>query len=137
MDDHDAAMLTFVKLAGVSQSREQLGPRDKFLVLAGAAASRANYPAVAHRCRELVLANNPAHLFKRYETVEQALADGEFQAYLKQVSRFCSYEKAEHHLSQPRHDERELPKITAKLSPEDYALAALGSRVGPVKAAKK
>ena len=51
MDDHDAAMLTFVKLAGVSQSREQLGPRDKFLVLAGVAASRANHPAVAHRCR--------------------------------------------------------------------------------------
>ena len=29
MVDHDAAMLTFVKLAGVSQSRQQLGPRDK------------------------------------------------------------------------------------------------------------
>ena len=37
MDDHDSAMLAFVKLAGVSQSREQLGPRDKFLVLAGVA----------------------------------------------------------------------------------------------------
>ena len=125
MDDHDTAMLTFVKLAGISQSREQLGPRDKFLVLAGVAASRANYPAVAHRCRELVLGNNPAHLFKRYETVAQALEDGEFQAYLKQVSRFCSYEKAEHHLSQ-LDISTELPNIATKLSPEEYALLLLG-----------
>jgi hypothetical protein len=125
MDDHDAAMLTFVKLAGVSQSREQLGPRDKFLVLAGVAASRAHHPAVAHRCRELVLANNPAHLFKRYDSVEEALANAEFQQYFKQVSRFCSYEKAEHHLSQ-LDISSELPKITAKLSPEEYALLLLG-----------
>ncbi len=125
MDDHDAAMLTFVKLAGVSQSREQLGPRDKFLVLAGVAASRASHPAVAQRCRELVLAHNPAHLLKRYVSIEQALDDGEFQAYFKQVSRFCSYEKAEHHLSQ-LDISSELPKITAKLSPEEYALLLLG-----------
>jgi hypothetical protein len=129
MDDHDAAMLTFVKLAGVSQSREQLGPRDKFLVLAGVAAARAQHPAVAHRCRELVLANNPAHLFKRYDTVEQALEDVEFQAYFKQVSRFCSYEKAEHHLSQ-LDISSELPQITAKLSPEEYALLLLGRAQG-------
>ncbi len=125
MDDHDAAMLTFVKLAGVSQSREQLGPRDKFLVLAGVAASRADHPAVAERCRELVLANNPAHLFKRYDTIEQALADTEFQQYFRQVSRFCSYEKAEHHLSQ-LDISTELPKISAKLNPEEYALLLLG-----------
>ena len=129
MEDHDAAMLAFVKLAGVSQSREQLGPRDKFLVLAGVAASRGNHPAVAHRCRELVLANNPAHLLKRYETIESALEDDEFQAYFKQVSRFCSYEKAEHHLSQ-LDISTELPKITAKLSPEEYALLLLGHASG-------
>jgi hypothetical protein len=125
MDDHDAVMLAFVKLAGISQSRDQLGPRDKFLVLAGVAASRAGHPAVAQRCRELVLANNRAHLLKRYETFTRALEDGEFQTYFKQVSRFCSYEKAEHHLSQ-LDISAELPKITAKLSPEDYALLLLG-----------
>ena len=120
-------MLAFVKLAGVSQSREQLGPRDKFLVLAGVAASRdhTRYPAVAARCRELLLSNNPSHLMKRYETFEQALAVDEFQSYLRQLSRFCPYEKAEHLLSQLEIS-TELPKISAKLSAADYALLLLG-----------
>jgi hypothetical protein len=126
MDDHDAAMLAFVKLAGVSQSRSQLGPRDKFLVLAGIAADRAGHAAVAGRCRELVLANNPSHLLKRYESLAQALEDEEFQAYHKQLARFCSYEKAEHHLSQ-LDISTELPKINARISPADYALLLLGS----------
>jgi hypothetical protein len=129
MDDHDAAMLAFVKLAGVSQSREQLGPRDKFLVLAGAAASRGNHPAVARRCRELLLAHNPSHLLKRYETFEAALKDDEFQTYLRQMARFCSYEKAEHHLS--RLDiSPDLPAISVKLSAEEYALLLLGRSAG-------
>src|SRR5262245_17872690 len=129
MDDHDAAMLAFVKLAGVSQSREQLGPRDKFLVLAGAAASRGAHSAVARRCRELLLANNPAHLLKRYDTFEQALEDEEFQTYFRQVARFCSYEKAEHHLSQ-LDISPDLPNISARLSAEDYALLLLGHSPG-------
>ena len=122
-------MLTFVKLAGVSQSRDQLAPRDKFLVLAGVAASRAGHAAVAQRCRELLLAHNPAHLLKRYETIEQALGDVEFEAYLRQVSRFCSYEKAEHLLSQ-LDISTELPKLSAKLSAEEYALLLLGHSPG-------
>ncbi len=125
MDDHAAAMLAFVKLAGVSQTRQQLGPRDKFLMLAGIAATRANCPAVAQRCRELVLAHNPSHLVKRYDTFESALEDPEFQAYLKQLSRFCSYEKAEHHLSQ-LDITPEVPNLSSKLSPGDYALLLLG-----------
>ncbi len=125
MDDHDSAMLAFVKLAGVSQSREQLGPRDKFLVLAGAAAGRAGHAAVAARCRELLLSHNPAHLLKRYATIEQALEDNEFQAYLRQLSRFCPYEKAEHLLSQ-LDISTNLPDISARLSAADYALLLLG-----------
>src|SRR5579863_4012504 len=96
MEDHDSAMLAFVKLAGLSQSREQLGPRDKFLVLAGAAAGRAGHGSVAARCRELLLSHNKSHLLKRYATFEEALKDDEFQPYLRQLSRFCPYEKAEH-----------------------------------------
>lgn len=125
MDDHDAAMLAFVKLAGVSQSREQLGPRDKFLVLAGAAACRASHAAVAERCRELLLSHNPSHLLKRYETMELALEDGEFRTYLRQLSRFCPYEKAEHLLSQ-LDISTDLPKISARLSAAEYALLLLG-----------
>ena len=123
--DHSSAMLAFVKLAGVSQTRQQLGPRDKFLVLAGVAASRANCLAVSRRCRELILAHNPSHLVKRYETFEAALEDAEFEPYLKQLSRFCSYEKAEHHLSQ-LDISPDLPELSSKLSPGDYALLLLG-----------
>jgi hypothetical protein len=130
MDDHDAAMLAFVKLAGVSQSREQLGPRDKFLVLAGAAASRGRHSAVARRCRELLLAHNSAHLLKRYATFETALEDDEFQTYLRQLARFCSYEKAEHHLSQLDISPK-LPDISSNLSAEEYALLLLGRSTGP------
>ena len=129
MDDHDAAMLAFIKLAGVAQSREQLGPRDKFLVLAGVAASRAGHPAVARRCRELLLAHNPAHLLRRFDSFDGALADEEFQTYYRQVSRFCSYERAEHHLSQ-LDISTELPKISSPLSAEDYALLLLGHSPG-------
>ncbi len=130
MDDHDAAMLAFVKLAGVSQSREQLGPRDKFLVLAGAAASRGSHPAVARRCRELLLAHNAAHLLNRYATFEAALEDEEFQTYLRQLARFCSYEKAEHHLAQ-LDISPDLPNLSAQLSAAEYALLLLGRSARP------
>ncbi|MBS0260924.1 MAG: hypothetical protein JSS02_03125 [Planctomycetes bacterium] len=100
MDDHARAMLTFASLAGLSQSRGQLGPRDKFLVLAGVAACRGDFTTVATRCRDLVLHHNPVHLLKRFASFESALADEEFQAFLKQLARFCSYEKGEHLLAQ-------------------------------------
>jgi len=129
MEDHDSAMLAFVKLAGVSQSREQLGPRDKFLVLGGVAAARANHATVAARCRALLLSHNPLHLMKRYETIELALEDDAFQSYLRQLSRFCPYERAEHLLSQ-LDISTELPKVAAKLNAADYALLLLGRSSG-------
>ncbi|MGQ0634914.1 MAG: hypothetical protein ACT4QC_09910 [Planctomycetaceae bacterium] len=125
MPDHDAAMLAYAKLAGLSQDRRQLGPRDKFLVLAGAAACRGGWPAVADRCRELVLAHNPAHLLKRYETFGAACEDEDFLTYLKQVERFCPYEKAEHLLDRQELTP-DLPPVAAKLSAGDYALLLLG-----------
>jgi hypothetical protein len=100
MDDHERAMLTFAKLAGLSQDRGQLGPRDKFLVLAAVAATQGLHPRVAAHCRTQVLAHNPAHLLKRFETIERALSTEEFQGLLRQLAKFCSYEKAEHLLSQ-------------------------------------
>src|SRR5262245_45285348 len=121
MPDHNAAMLAFCKLAGISQSRRQLGPRDKFLILAGVAAARSGWPAVAERCRELVLAHNPAHLLRRHPTFAGALRDDDFQPYLKRLARFCSYEKAEHYLSQMELSP-DLPPISAKLTPGEYAL---------------
>jgi hypothetical protein len=125
MPDHDAAMLAFVKLAGISQDRSQLGPRDKFLVLAAATACRAGWLPVAERCRELILAHNPAHLLRRFPTFAEACRDDDFETYLRQTERFCSYERAEYLL-----DQQEMtpdpPPLTAKLSAGDYALLLLG-----------
>jgi hypothetical protein len=120
MLNHDDAMLTFVKLAKISQLRNQWGPRDKFLILAAVAASQGGHTGIAARCRSLVLAHNPVHLVKRLATVEELQSDAEFQQYLKQLSKFCSYEKGEHLLSQL--DPDALPAAPAAgMSPAEYA----------------
>jgi len=125
MLDHDAAMIAFVKLAGVAQSRGQLLQRDKFLLLAGSAACYAGWLPVAERCRHLVLVNNPAHLIGHYDSFALALGDEEFQTFIKQLARFCSYEKAEHHLTQLKIAPG-FPLASDKLSMGDYALLLLG-----------
>jgi hypothetical protein len=125
MPDHDAAMLAFVKLAGISQDRRQLGPRDKFLVLAATAACQGGWLAVAERCRDLVLARNAVHLLHKFPSFAEACRAPDFQAYLRQIERFCSYEKAEYLLA--RQDiTPDLPPIAARLSAGDYALLLLG-----------
>jgi hypothetical protein len=125
MTDHDAAMLAFVKLAGVSQERRLLGPRDKFLVLAAAAACRAGWLPVAERCRELVLAHNGVHMLRRYPSFAEAFQAEDFQTFLKQVERFCSYEKAEHLLAK-QDLTPSMPPLATRLSAGDYALLLLG-----------
>jgi hypothetical protein len=100
MPDHERAMLAFVRLAALSQEKQQLGGRDKFLLLTAAEALRAGWPEVAERCREMVLANNRVHLVHRYATMADAMRDEEFQTFLKQLERFCGQEKAEHLLNE-------------------------------------
>ena len=125
MPDHDAAMLAFVKLAGLSQEKQQLGPRDKFLVLAAEAACQAGWPPVAERCRELVLAHNPVHMLKRFPSFVEACRDDGFRTYLRQTERFCSYERAEYLLDQNALTP-DLPPLSTRLSAGDYALLLLG-----------
>ena len=125
MLDHEAAMVAFVKLAGIAQTKQQLLQRDKFLLLAGSAACHAGWPAVADRCRHLVLAHNHAHLVGRQETLAQALRDEACQPFFKQLTRFCSYEKAEHYLTQLEIAPG-FPVANTGLSHGAYALLLLG-----------
>lgn len=111
MPDYERAMLMYARLAALSQERQQLGGRDKFLILTGAEACRAGWPEVAERCRETVLANNPAHLIHRYPSFPAALRDEEFNTFLKQLERFCTHEKAEHLLSELNVDFEVPPKF--------------------------
>jgi hypothetical protein len=125
MLDHSAAMLSFIKLAGVAQSKRQLSQRDKFLLLAAAAAVDSGADPVADRCRQLLLKHNPAHMIRRFESVAHALADPDYQTFQRQLNKFCSYERAEHFLTQlgiaPG-----MPTKGGQLSPADYALLLLG-----------
>jgi hypothetical protein len=100
MPEHERAMLAYVRLADVSRQRRQALGADKFLILAGAAACRAGWPEVAQRCRQLVIADNPNHLVGHTETFPDAMRSRDFQAYLKQLERFASYELAEHLLGE-------------------------------------
>lgn len=98
---HDErAMLLFARLAAVSTRRRQLSGRDRFLVLAGTAATRAGWPAVARRCHDLVTVRSPRHLLARYESFADALRDDDCLPFIRRTERFCSLERAEHLLSE-------------------------------------
>ena len=126
MRDHEGAMVTFAKLAAVSHDRQQLTQRDKFLLLAGAAATQGKCTDVAARCRQLVLLNNPQHMIGSYENFATALADADYQTFHRQLQRFCSYEQGEHFLEQQGLDSG-APE-TGAMSRGHYALLLL-SRV--------
>lgn len=115
-------MVTFVKLAGVAQDRGQFPPRDKFLLLAGAAACEAGFPDLGDQCRDLVLRHNPQHLVGGYPTLADALCDADYAHFHAQLLRFCSYEQGEHLLNQ-QGLATGLPAPT--VSSRDYALLLL------------
>jgi hypothetical protein len=93
--NHESAMLAYVRLADVSQRKQQLIGRDKLLVLAAAAACRAGWIDVGQRCRELVLDHNPAHLIGTYPTAADAVRSSDFTPLLNRLERMCGYERAE------------------------------------------
>jgi hypothetical protein len=102
-------LLTYLHLAQASQARNQLLVRDKLLVLAGVEATGLGWEDIAEGCRAQVLAHNPRHLVRRWETVNLAVEAERFGSYLKQLRRKYSPERAEHMLqslgiSLTRHD---------------------------------
>lgn len=94
MSDRD--LLNYVKLAALSAGKGQPLGRDRFLVLAGAAACHAGLLDVAARCRELVLHDNPRHLISRFDSFPDALRSEEFTPLLKHLQRLCPLEQAEY-----------------------------------------
>ena len=100
MKDHEAAMQVYVQLAVISDQMHQSQVSDRFLLLAGVEACRAGWPDVAARCRERLLAKNPAHQVKGHLTFADALRDEDFQRLVARWERYCPFEKAEAMLSQ-------------------------------------
>lgn len=92
-------LATYLHLARASGQRKQPLTKDKLLILAGVAAAENGLEEVGAYCRRVVLEHNPQHLVRAWPTLEDALADEDFQAYLKQLRRQYALEKAEHMLA--------------------------------------
>lgn len=125
MPDSVDLLATYLHLARASGLRRRTPVRDRLLVLAAVAATKAGLPRIAACCREEVLQHNPQHLVKRWSTVADALRDQEFQHFLSHLEKRFSSEKAEQmmqSLSLDRAKERD-----TYYSDEEYAAALLGS----------
>ena len=114
MLDHETAMCAYVQLAVLSDEKQQTLVRDRFLLLAGAEACRAGWLEVAERCREKLVASNPAHQLNHHATMADALRDADFQQLVAKWERYCPFEQAEHMLRQlgltPEGDQLEIPR---------------------------
>ncbi len=125
MPDHERAMLVYARLASLAWQKQQFWGRDKFLILAGAAACRAGYRDVAERCRRLVLEHNSRHTIGGHSSFAQAMRSPAFRPFLKRLERFCNYEKAEHLLAELRVDPN-LPEAENGKSAGQWVLELLG-----------
>ncbi len=95
MPNHDLEMLTYLKLAELSQRKQNVLGRDKLLVLAGAAACAAGCLSVAERCRAILLQHQPRHQLVRYASFADAMRSEEFVPLMKRLKKLCSFEQAE------------------------------------------
>lgn len=96
MPDYEQAMRAYVRLARLSDEKQQPQGRDRFLLLAGQAACRAGWLEVADCCRTLTLRANARHLLSRTASFPDALRDPDASAYFARLASFCSFEQAEH-----------------------------------------
>ena len=98
MADAEGMLGVYLHLARASKLRRQPMIQDKLLILAGVRAEEMGLQPISALCRHRILAHNAHHLVGQWPTLAAALADGEFQSYLKQLRRRYSPEKTEHML---------------------------------------
>lgn len=101
MPDAATLLLMYLRLAAVAHERHRPYQRDKFLVLVAAVAQELGRSDLAEVCRRRVLENNPGHMLKHSGSIGEALADEDFQPYMRRLLREWPYEKAEHVLAHP------------------------------------
>src|SRR5687767_10707024 len=87
MADAVDMLATYLHLARASGLRRRPHVRDRLLILAAAAATKAGLPRIAAYCRQDVLQHNPRHLVQRWQTVADALRDQEFQHFLMHLEK--------------------------------------------------
>ena len=93
-------MLSFARLAKISHETPHPLGRDRFLVLAGREACLAGWLDVAERCRALILAGNAHHFLSQSESFPDTIRDKSNAGYFATFDSFCSFEQAEHLLSE-------------------------------------
>ena len=98
MPQLEPLLLTYLQLAEASQLRRQLLVRDKLLVLVGITALELGWDEISASCRQQVLLHNPRHMIRRWPDLATAAGAERFRAYLKQLRRKYSPERAEHML---------------------------------------
>lgn len=113
MRDAESAMCAYVQLARLSHGKRQALARDRFLVLAGAAACEAGWLDVAAECYRLVSQFAPQHQLAKFDSFPEALKSADFRKLVQATTRRCPYERAEHLLHElglsPRGDDPDRP----------------------------
>lgn len=113
----------YLHLARASRRRMRPHACDRLLVLSAALAAQMGLSRISAACRARVLAHNPKHMLHRWQSLEVALQDEDFQHFLRHLQRRYPLEKAERMLDQLgiiRGNER-----AAYFSDEEYAAALL------------
>jgi hypothetical protein len=95
MRDEIDQLATFLYLANANWKKLQMSDRDRLLVLSAIQATDLGFPSIAAFCRQLVLKNNPGHMLRRWDTVEEALKSEDLHVFLKQLRRRFPVERAE------------------------------------------
>ncbi len=98
MADAEGMLGVYLHLARASKLRRQPLVHDKMLILAGVRAEEMGLEPISALCRHRILTHNAHHLVGQWPTLGAALADDQFQSYLKQLRRRFSPEKTEHML---------------------------------------
>ena len=88
-------LILYLRLAQAFKNRMQPSDRDRALVLAGVKACGLRMLPVAGFCRQLILQNNHGHMVRKWDTFDEALDDGDFLHFLRQLNRKLPVERAE------------------------------------------
>ena len=114
----------YLHLAKASERRNRPHVRDRLFVISAFISARMGLPRIAAYCRRQILEHNPRHIIGRWDQVEVAIEQSDFQHVLRNVQRRYPQEKAERMLASlgiERGRERE-----AYFTDEEYAAALLG-----------
>lgn len=131
MDSVFDEMVAYLSLAQAYRSRSLMPDRDRALMLAAVNASLLQMYPLAELCRKMILQNNPGHVFRKFESVTDAVNDPDFHAFAKQVRKKIPAEKAATILADL--DYRVGIKKSDFDSESEYAAALLGVDVAWIK----